>query len=86
MITIEEVIEYFEQDGTYWDLKDPAEAAAAVRAQLEEIEKLRNLVSNFASLVEMHAFTIPAPNPYTPCLLEAVVVARDQLAALKAKP
>lgn len=52
-------------------------------SQHEEIERLRNLASNFATLVEMHAFTIPAPNPYTPRLLEAVVVARAQLAAIK---
>jgi hypothetical protein len=45
----------------------------------DEITRLRNLVRNFADVVEVNAFAMTAPNAHTPIFVQLAITARNAL-------
>lgn len=45
----------------------------------DEIKRLRNLVKNFADVVEANAFAMKAPNSHTPIFVQLVNTARQSV-------
>ena len=61
--------------------KEMVHFSRALEKQLAEkdkdIERMRNLVVNFADVVQVNAFAMPAPNAYTPILVQLANTARN---------
>ena len=47
-----------------------------------KVERMGNLLRNFTDVVEVTAFSMAAPNPYTPKFIQLVCVSREELAKL----